>query len=456
MSHVNRWATALLRSPVLWGLLASLGFYALVLKGPLETEFFHRYFASHWVLYAETVMFFVAVAQLLLKAGEITDQRARLRKTRFDDVEPLPQAADEARALEEQLALWPAGLREGYFPERVREALAGILRQGTADELDNELKYLAEADAHKSHDSYALVRIIIWAVPILGFLGTVIGLTMAIAQLSPNTPLETVAAALGVAFDTTALALALSMGLMFLQFLVDRGERRLLAEVDARIAAELSPRFARRGSARDPQVAVVRRMAEAVIQASERAVQKQAEVWHATIEAAHDRWDQLTQINAAQLEHSLAGALAAGVETHAQRLAAAERELLEASRKQQAELQQSAAAQVETLRKALETTTERVQQALAGSSAAAQAQQAELREQTATLKRLCEATAQVQSLEDALRRSLQSLAGSQHLEETLLSLAGAVHLLNARLGQLGGSGAAPLVVRHEAPTSKAA
>ena len=52
--------------------------------------------------------------------------------------------------------------------------------------LEEHLRYLAERAADRLHASYALVRTVTWAVPILGFLGTVIGITMAIANISPS------------------------------------------------------------------------------------------------------------------------------------------------------------------------------------------------------------------------------------------------------------------------------
>ena len=66
---------------------------------------------------------------------------------------------------------------------------------------------LADQAAERLHESYSLVRTITWAVPILGFLGTVVGITMAIANVTPeqlDTSLGEVTDGLAVAFDTTA------------------------------------------------------------------------------------------------------------------------------------------------------------------------------------------------------------------------------------------------------------
>ena len=55
--------------------------------------------------------------------------------------------------------------------------------------------------------------------------------------------MEGLLAGLYVAFDTTALALTLSMALMFIQFLIDRMETQVLSTVDLRANETLAGRF---------------------------------------------------------------------------------------------------------------------------------------------------------------------------------------------------------------------
>src|SRR4029079_16406326 len=121
----------------------------------------------------------------------------------------------------------PHSLQDTYLIRRLREALQYVRRKNSAETLDDELRFLSDLDVSRMHASYALPRIIIWAIPILGLLGTVIGITAAVANLSPDsleTTLPYVTAGLGVAFDHTALSLGLSMGLMFVQFFAERFE----------------------------------------------------------------------------------------------------------------------------------------------------------------------------------------------------------------------------------------
>lgn len=417
MSKANRISLAIMRSPLLWGLLASVAFFAPIQTGRWKDEFVLRYFAGHWVEYVETAMFFVGLASLVLKGLDVIRQSSGLSRVALPPTPAAPLPPSEAAALIASLDAVPESQRDDYFPRRLREALQSVRFAGSADKLGDELKYLSESDAGRSHASYAMLRIIIWAIPILGFLGTVIGITMAIASLNPQAledSLPMVTAGLGTAFDTTALALGLSMVLMFTQFFVDRLESRLLAAVDALATDQLSGRFEQLGAVDDPQVAAVRRIADAVIRSTEALVQRQAEVWQQSIEAAQRRWSELAAAGGKQLEAALAGALSQSIAAHAERLAA------------------SSEASAETNRR----NWSRLQQALADSTDKAKAQQTELARQSEILLRVVEATGHVTKLQDALNGNLAALAGAQHFEETVLNLAGAIHLLNARLGQV--------------------
>ncbi len=68
---------------------------------------------------------------------------------------------------------------------------------------------------HEIDLRYSLVRYIIWVIPALGFIGTVIGISLALAyagavDLQDPNLLAELTKQLAVAFDTTLLALVLS------------------------------------------------------------------------------------------------------------------------------------------------------------------------------------------------------------------------------------------------------
>src|SRR5205085_4838938 len=140
--------------------------------------------------------------------------------------------------------------------------------------------------------------------PMLGFLGTVVGITDALGDLgnefaNNKDAANNIAGAMNgllsglyVAFDTTAQALLLSMVLMFIQFLCDRMESQLLSTVDTIANDEMMGRFQELGGASDPHLASIQRMIEGVVRATEVLVDRQASLWQRSLTSAEQQCQQ--------------------------------------------------------------------------------------------------------------------------------------------------------------------
>lgn len=419
MSQPNRASQALVQSPFLWGALGAGAFYGVVSSGVLGGrlgQFVEAYFSSHPVEYVATAMFFVGIAALAIKMVLTGVQYRGLSEPLLGPAVAGGEPVAHCDALVARLDRLPRRRQGDHVVRRLRQALEHVRRRGSAGSLDEELKYLADLDAARMHDSYALVRVIIWAIPILGFLGTVIGITLAVANLAPTaleTSLPEVVAGLSVAFNTTAQALGLSIVLMFAQFFVDRAETRLLGLVDERADGELVGRFEQIAATPDGQVVAVRRMAETLIKTTEQLVRRQAELWQASIDAAAGRWTGMAETAERKLQAALSAALAESLKDHARELGAAQLVAAEENRRH----------------------WDRVQQGLGQNTEALAGVQRDLTRQAETICRAVEATGQIAKLEEALNRNLAALAGSKNFEQTVNSLAAAIHLLNTRLGQ---------------------
>ena len=405
MNPVQRLVSAISRSPLVWGAVATCGFYALIELDILGGAFVRRYFGSHPVEYVATALFFVAAAALVAKLLDLLPQ--------LREADPrLPQpAGSETRHVREtcdqllhHLDGMPVARQRGYLVGRIREAVEAVRQAGHAERLGDELKYLAELDAARSHASYGLVRIIVWAIPILGFLGTVIGITLAIANLAPEAleeSLTDVTAGLGVAFDTTALALALSILLMFGQFITARIDTYVLDLTDTRAASALSGCFTARGVDDDPQLLQLHRVTEALVTATEKLVARQAALWQQSIEAAHNQWAEVTTGARRELETALTTALDRSAERHAATHQAFWSDISG-------------------------TLTDCVQHL--------NHHQEQLASNGKVMLKVLEATGHVKNLEHSLNENLHALAASNDFEKTLLSLSANVNLLSARLG----------------------
>ncbi|MEE8452708.1 MAG: MotA/TolQ/ExbB proton channel family protein [Thermoguttaceae bacterium] len=437
MYKSQRLFQAALRSPLLWGVLTSFGFYGLIRAGILSGEFIQRYFASHPVEYVATTMFFVGSAALVRKMVAIFGQYSGLSQSLLGPVTPSGQTGEDPETLLKRLGRFSDGRENDYLVRRLRETLEHVQRRGSADSLDEQLKYLADVDADRLHSSYALVRVIIWAIPILGFLGTVIGITLAIANLAPEAledSLPMVTAGLGVAFDTTALALGLSIVLMFAQFFTDRAETALLEQVDVRATADLAGRFEQISAGPDGQLVAVRRMVETMLEATGQLVERQAALWQKSIEAASSRWTAMAETSGKQLQTALSGALAESLKVHAGQLVADGQAASDQNRRHWALVQQTQTRQT----RAVESLQE------------AAARQAEM------LSKVIEATGKVAQLEETLNRNLGALAGAKNFEQTVMSLAAAIHLLNGRLADVPAATTPPVTLQPNPSATQAA
>jgi biopolymer transport protein ExbB/TolQ len=404
--------------PLVLGAAVAGGFLYVVLRGPLNHPLALRYFAGHPINMVEVGLFAVGLAALLQKVWNLLGQQSALASDLIAD-QAMGQPVSKASEWLDRLAD-KTSLRGTYLGNRLCAALETVERKGSADTLEDDLQNLSDQDADRAHDSYGFLRIIVWAIPMLGFLGTVVGITQALGQLDAKeltTSLETAIKGLTdglyVAFDSTAIALCFAMVLMFLQFALDRWESGLLATVDRRVLDELAGRFEVVGSVSDPQIAAVQRMGQAVVKATESLVQRQVELWQKALSAAHDEWQRISRQSTEQLQGALGTALGQSLAQHAAHL----------TKSEQASAEQ------------LTQRWEQWQTALSHNARLLHAQQVEMVKQGELMTQAIRAAGDVVQLERALNDNLSALAGSKNFEETVMSLAAAIHLLNARLGR---------------------
>ncbi|MFP6854622.1 MAG: MotA/TolQ/ExbB proton channel family protein, partial [Opitutales bacterium] len=107
----------------------------------------------------------------------------------------------------------------------------------TADMLSSQ----SEIDATMVDSSYTIVKVFIWAIPILGFIGTVLGISTAVSSFDLESAgsieaiqkqLGDVTGGLSEAFDTTLISLIFSLCVMFPTSMLQKGEEDVLNQVD--------------------------------------------------------------------------------------------------------------------------------------------------------------------------------------------------------------------------------
>ncbi|MGB7347711.1 MAG: MotA/TolQ/ExbB proton channel family protein [Pirellulaceae bacterium] len=316
--------------PLIAGGLVSAIFYGIVYVVPWEPM--ERYFLGHPVAVAATILFWVASAILAFKWWHIKQQWNYLHVIRDRDLIP-PQAkntpgnqwiADNdagyvARQWMQTIAALPVANRGSQLVHRIEELLTRQSQRGTSKHLADDLRELSGRDADAAHDSLGLVRIIVWAIPMLGFLGTVIGITQTLGGLDftdGTAAVDRLKSGLYVAFDTTAIGLVLSVLAIFIQFPIERSEQQLLATIDHRVGHLISACLPSDDAA-DNQVALIADLCSGIKAAVAESISSQAELWQKTIDEAHHTWQQVQTDNANLIAEALQGTLSPALKSHA-------------------------------------------------------------------------------------------------------------------------------------------
>jgi biopolymer transport protein ExbB/TolQ len=433
-SNVGSFSVSLLPVVALGALLTGC-FYGLILTGPLDFALLRRYCLSHWVAITSVSMFFVAAVVLFFKWSAAMAQFRVIRQSvgALSDLVADGQStipADRPKWLEASWMLQPAAWQRSWFGNRVSRILDLQIKRGKRDGLERDLQALSEADADKQHDSYSLVRIITWAMPMLGFLGTVLGISETLGTLDTKMlasqsqeAMNQLTAGLYVAFDTTAIALVLTVIAMFIQFAVSRIELALLAQIDAGVQDTLIEFLATDlMDAEDSLFAPVRIMTSDLITAVHQLVEQQANLWSRSIAESQRQWTNWTQTASQRIESGLGETITQALQNHADRMET---------------IQEEGARQIDTRWHQWQLT-------LSEQARAINSQQKEMIRQSVALESLVASTCDLRKLEETIQESVARIEDTNRIEQASHCIVEAVAMLATSLERAGVIRGAPI------------
>ncbi len=193
---------------------------------------------------ATTFLMFFCVGILILKAMNIRKQRRAmllqaLPRDIDDEIKP-----ENLKEFHDHIINFPKPLRNTYIVNRIRKALEFFYIRQNNPEVAQMITSQSDVDANKVVGSYSIVKVLLWAIPIMGFIGTVVGIGGAIGGFDKvlsagggdpsalTEALTPVLAQMGSAFDTTLLALVFSIILSFPAASLQSSEDDLVTDVD--------------------------------------------------------------------------------------------------------------------------------------------------------------------------------------------------------------------------------
>ncbi|MEE4216272.1 MAG: MotA/TolQ/ExbB proton channel family protein [Xanthomonadales bacterium] len=121
-----------------------------------------------------------------------------------------------------------------FVPRLIERCVLGFNISHSADQTNSLLNSSLELYLHEIDLRYNMIRYITWLIPSLGFIGTVIGIMLALNYAGDRANVESadmlyqVTERLGVAFSTTLLALVMAAILVFIQNMVESKEENAL------------------------------------------------------------------------------------------------------------------------------------------------------------------------------------------------------------------------------------
>jgi biopolymer transport protein ExbB/TolQ len=169
------------------------------------------------------------------KLVQVTKERA-LFKYDFVRVQPgeriIPEdAMDRYKELKTAIDKEPRW-RERLLPECILAALHRFHATASVQDAANAVRERAELSGDELDSQLGLVRYIAWAIPAIGFIGTVRGIGDALnsAEAAVHGDISAVTTGLGLAFNSTFVGLSLCIILMFFLHLVQGRQEAFIIE----------------------------------------------------------------------------------------------------------------------------------------------------------------------------------------------------------------------------------
>ncbi len=220
------------------GLLLTIGFHGVLLAMPGTA--LHSKFIGQGMI-PTSIAFVTAwcLAILFLKWRKLALQQRCLAMQIVPAEQDFVLSPTTVNRVFDQMLILVDDPRQFMLLNRISIALSNLRNIGRVSDVDEILRSQAESDEAVSESSYVLLNGFLWAIPILGFIGTVLGLSIAIGkfgtvmsssgnaeQLVPA--LQEVTAGLGIAFDTTLEALVAALAIQILVTFLRKSEQEFL------------------------------------------------------------------------------------------------------------------------------------------------------------------------------------------------------------------------------------
>ncbi len=144
----------------------------------------------------------------------------------------LPIGPEDTRDIARRLAELPGQLKGWLLPRALLTAIERFAATRNVQDVSTAARDVCESEGERMESELSIIRYIAWAIPSVGFIGTVRGIGDALGQAhrAVEGDITGVTASLGVAFNSTFIALVISIVLMFFVHQLQLMQERLVLD----------------------------------------------------------------------------------------------------------------------------------------------------------------------------------------------------------------------------------
>ena len=180
------------------------------------------------------VLMLWAMAILGYKGTAVRRQQRQLERDFIGLPEGAVISAESATTVSDRIRGMPEKLREHLLPRILLAASERYITTRSVQDASAVVRARCESEADRLESELSIIRYIAWAIPAIGFIGTVRGIGDALAQAhrAVEGDISGVTDSLGVAFNSTFIALVISIVLVFLAHHIQLVQERLMLDAE--------------------------------------------------------------------------------------------------------------------------------------------------------------------------------------------------------------------------------
>ena len=178
------------------------------------------------------ILMFWAIAIMGYKGRNALRERSMLQQDVVRVSEGMSILPEDIREYTRPIQALPEESQNYLLPRALLSALQRFGSTRNVHDVSEAVKSICEAEADRLDSELSMVRYIAWAIPSIGFIGTVRGIGEALGQAykAVEGDISGVTASLGVAFNSTLIALVISIVIMFLMHQLQLIQERLVLD----------------------------------------------------------------------------------------------------------------------------------------------------------------------------------------------------------------------------------